>query len=172
MKLLSFEVDQDVYILGTPDYMIAEFEDERDIESIFHIGSKCGEDDDFSERVTEAFSIVLKSNPRVHEVESPEDLVTAKVLPSLAVAVLFTLAEFDSFIVMSMFRCNPNQQKWHNSGMAFKSESVDVSDLEMSRFKAMLRRATPDMKGMYVSDRIGHMDLRAHQYLPISDLHH
>ena len=176
MKVLSFEVDGEVYILGTPDYTIAEFDRTAEISQVFKIGLKPidNEDPEFAQRVNEAFSFVLRSDPRVQTLTRMGDLLDRKILPELAVAVLVALKEFDNFIVMSFFKCNKEAADWHRTGkpFAFNSNGLSIADGDFSSFRALLKRSIPQPKDTYSSPKLAKMDMAAYKYLSTSESIH
>ena len=173
MKVLTFKVDGEVYILGTPDYNIAEFDNVGEIAQIFKTGLKLMSTDksDLAMRINEAFSFVLKSDPRVQELNALSELVSRGLVPSTATAVLVALKEYNNFIVMSLFKTTDKAKEWHQMGDPFvlKSKLLDISNDSFKAFRNLLKKVTPKEKDSYISPRLAKLDVAPYKYIPASE---
>lgn len=155
MKVVSFCFEGQVYILGTPDGEIAEFEDDGGITLLFQLGMSSRLKSGYADRVRDSFSFILNSDPRIHDIEDVMDLLETDVISHPTTMMMISSDEIPDAPVVSIFRADAEQSTtWHQSGLPFdygkKIPKVSES------FLNLIRKAAPSEN--YISPRMSDIE--------------
>lgn len=123
-KVLSFELMDEIFILGCPTYEVQLFQDVGAVDRYFESGAEmCDSLGDCAEQMRQAFSIILESNPKLHDVTDEYCLVNDLIVREPAPAVVIRDGTSIDNVLMVFIKCDgANVPKWRESGLVYSKQ--------------------------------------------------
>ncbi len=137
MKIVSVEVDGQIYIVGGADLDFKTFDAVEEFSTFLNgIVNTFKESKDSTFDALPVVSILLSGSPRIHDFSNP-DAITDVVEEETEITVL--AAKDTEVPFMSLIACSgPDAKKWRDSGVDINSpEKTSVTNYENPRVRGM-----------------------------------
>jgi hypothetical protein len=170
--VLSITIGKDTFILGSPDFCPAIFEDVEQISQVFAAGMEAIEEND---PVCGAFAFISSKDPRIHEMTDLDELYEAKLLSDPVTLIGVTPKDGAEFgPILTLFKCAETAGNWHSTGKAFVMESTCSSCSSSDKFASSLENAMKSLKKTveYSSPKLKENDLGLLASIPASETRH
>ena len=171
MKVLSFNMNGLIYLLGDDSMQVSTFESIEECERLFLTVQELEIDQaPLIKKTKEIFSAILGGDPKLHDIEDLEDLEDGDVVKSPTQAIAIADATDLSNVALSLFLCSGDKSKeWRDTGVKFDMGGTSSTQKEShGEFAAKVKKASPD--AMYLSPRL--LELEEWRFAKSSDSIH